>query len=151
MENLAQRVKYPNDPEKFMDSEVDLDYAVQDLFQMVNVPELYPTVIETEVLSSLLNLLSHENKDIAADVVDLMASLTDTTDNEEWIKQFQALAARLGELDAVKLLIEHLERLTENTDEEATVVFNILTALDNMIDAMPDIAKQASENKKVYS
>lgn len=143
-------MKYPDDPEKFMESEIDLDDAVQDLFQVVNVPELYPVLVETGVLSNLLLLLNHENKDIAADVIELLASVTDTTDNEEWIQPFQTLIASLVELDSVTLLVQHLRQRTEASDEEASVVFNILTTLDNMIDVVPDVAQQVSHNKQVW-
>ena len=149
--NLSQRMKYPDCPEKFMDSEVDLDDAVQDLFQSVNAPELYPVLVETGALGTLLLLLNHENKDIAADVIQLLASLTDTTDNEEYVKPFQTLVSSLLELNVVELLVLHLQQRTEASDEDAAVIFNILTALDNMIDVMPDVAQNISQNKQVQN
>ena len=132
-----------------MESEVDLDEAVQDLFQIVNAPELYPTVVETGVFGNLLHLLMHENKDIAADVVQLVASLTDTTDNEEWTRSLQCLVSHLAELKAVDLLVQHLEKRTESSDEEASVVFSVLTVLDNMMDVLPDVTRQVSQNRTV--
>ena len=132
-----------------MESEVDLDEAVQDLFQIVNAPELYPTIVETGVFGNLLHLLMHENKDIAADVVQLVASLTDTTDNEEWTTSFQTLVSHLAELKTVDLLVQHLEKRSESSDEEASAVFDVLTVLDNMMDVLPDVTRQVSQNKAV--
>lgn len=44
--------------------------------QVAGSPELYPVLVDGGCVPTLLALLSHENSDIAADVLDLLAQLT---------------------------------------------------------------------------
>lgn len=76
-ENLEMRMKYADNPEKFMESEVDLDEEVQRLLAVAGSPELYPDFVKLGAVQNLLALLSHENTDIAADVIELFQQLTD--------------------------------------------------------------------------
>jgi beta-catenin-like protein 1 len=39
-------------------------------------PELYPDLLRSAALPVLLNLLNHENSDVVADVLELLAELT---------------------------------------------------------------------------
>ena len=76
-ENLEMRMKYADQPEKFMDSEVDLDEEVQRLLAVAGSPELYPDFVKLGAVENLMALLSHDNTDIAADVIELFQQLTD--------------------------------------------------------------------------
>lgn len=76
--NQEQRSKYPGDPTKFINSEVDLDAAIKSLMPLSQVPALaYPELVKSETISMLIGLLSHENIDIVIDVVELIHELTD--------------------------------------------------------------------------
>lgn len=99
--NQDQRSKYPDDPTKcvsptilslsrvrshaihrFIDSEADLDSALRSLMPLAQVPILaYPELVRSGSVARLVGLLSHENADIAIDVIDLLHELTDE-DNE---------------------------------------------------------------------
>ena len=99
--NQAQRSKYPDDPTKwvllvshvwilttavsrFIDSEADLDAAIKALLPLAQVPKVaYPLLIGSGQLEALIGLLSHENADIALDVVELIHELTDEDVGEE--------------------------------------------------------------------
>ena len=121
--NQDQRSKYPDDPTKcvsslvsplrgylrnvrrFIDSEADLDGALRALMPLAQVPILaYPELVRSGSVARLVGLLSHENADIAIDVIDLLHELTDEdneADEEEDEEQRSA---------AVKSLIETLVR-----------------------------------------
>ncbi|GMH44993.1 hypothetical protein BSKO_12950 [Bryopsis sp. KO-2023] len=146
-DNLEQRMKYSDQPERFMDSEVDLDQCVQDFLQLVNNPDLYPALVEANAIPHLLNLLTHENVDIAMDVVDLFQALTDTEDNEEWAAEFKVLVSTMLENNALELLIQRLGQLNETGEEEAGAIFNILTIIENMIDVSPEVSRLVVERK----
>eukprot|EP00803_Ostreobium_quekettii_P001407 evm.model.scf_992.4 EVM.evm.TU.scf_992.4 scf_992:19988-22393(-) len=148
-ENLEQRMKYADQPEKFMESEVELDESIQNLMELVNKPELYPVLVDANVVSLLLNLLTHENTDITIDVIDLLQALTDTEDNQEWATELRILVSSLVEHNALELLVQQLGHMDESSDEEATAVFNTLAVLDNMIDVMPEVAEMAVEKTKL--
>jgi beta-catenin-like protein 1 len=69
-----------------MESEVDLDEEIKKLAVLATAPTLYPDIVKLNTIPSILSLLSHENTDIAADVVDLLNELTDPDnfpENEE--------------------------------------------------------------------
>lgn len=76
-ENLEMRMKYADQPQKFMESEVDLDEEVQRLLVVAGSPELYPDFVKSGAVENLMALLSHDNTDIAADVLELFQQLTD--------------------------------------------------------------------------
>lgn len=59
--NQEMRIKYSNNPEKFMESEVELNEGIQELQAIATMPDLYPFVIESGSVKSLLQLIGHEN------------------------------------------------------------------------------------------
>ena len=68
-------MKYADNPEKFMDSELELYQELKRLHALATAPELYPTFVRTRCVPSLLGLLAHENADISIDVVEVRAAL----------------------------------------------------------------------------
>lgn len=72
LKNQELRVKFPDQPEKFMESEIELNVAIQELHAIATVPNLYHLLIELSAVQSLLQLLIHENTDITIAVVDLL-------------------------------------------------------------------------------
>merc|ERR1719468_858603 len=63
--NQELRIKFPDDPAKFMNSDVELHDAVQEMRVVATAPDLYPILVDMECVATLLGLLSHENADIA--------------------------------------------------------------------------------------
>lgn len=59
-----------------MDSEVELHEAIQELHAVATVPDLYPVLVQQQAVTSLLDLLLHENTDISVAVVDLLQVLS---------------------------------------------------------------------------
>ena len=60
-----------------MQSELELDETVRELSIIATNPTLYRSFIELESFTSLVSLLTHENTDIALDVVDVLFELFD--------------------------------------------------------------------------
>ena len=71
------RTRYADQPEKFMESELDLDEEVKKLMAIAGSPELYPDFVRTNTVETLLTLLTHQNTDIVADVIGVFEDLTD--------------------------------------------------------------------------
>lgn len=59
-------------PEKFMESEVDLNVAIQELHAIATVPHLYNIFIELNVVENFIQMMNHENTDISCAVVHLL-------------------------------------------------------------------------------
>ena len=69
---------------RFIDSEADLDAAIKALLPLAQVPNVaYPLLVSSGQLGALVGLLSHENADIALDVIELVHELTDDDVGEE--------------------------------------------------------------------
>lgn len=47
--NVVMRSKHPDEPDKFMDSELDLDECIKALHPLATVPALYPTFVALQV------------------------------------------------------------------------------------------------------
>ena len=77
LKNQEMRVKFPDQPDKFMESEIELNEELHKLHVISTVPEMYNILIETNILQTLVGLLSHDNTDVAIAVVDLLLQLTD--------------------------------------------------------------------------
>lgn len=69
---------------RFIDSEADLDTAIKALLPLAQVPKVaYPLLVGSGQLEALVGLLSHENADIALDVIELIHELTDEDVGDE--------------------------------------------------------------------
>jgi len=55
-----------------MESEIELHDVITEMHAIATVPELYPILVNLKAVLSLLELLSHENTDIAVAVVNLL-------------------------------------------------------------------------------
>lgn len=62
------RIKFPDAPEKFMESEVELHEILQEMRVLATAPDYYPLLVKLNIIPSLLELLSHDNTDIAVSV-----------------------------------------------------------------------------------
>lgn len=85
--NVCTRAIPHNAACRFIDSEADLDAAIEALLPLAQVPSIaYPELVKTGALARLVGLLSHENADIAIDIVGVVHELTDEevgNENEE--------------------------------------------------------------------
>lgn len=72
LKNQELRIKFPDDPKKFMSSEVQLHVAIEEMHVVATVPDLYPLLIELGIVKTLISLLAHENTDISINVIDLI-------------------------------------------------------------------------------
>ena len=108
------RVKFPELPEKFMESELELNEELQTLHVIATTPEFYPilsevshvishvinsttvpSALQLNAVQTLLGLLSHDNSDIALAVVDLLQELTDVETVSETQEEVEGLVDAL--------------------------------------------------------
>ncbi|RWW16633.1 hypothetical protein GW17_00019470 [Ensete ventricosum] len=151
-DNLEARMKYPDQPDKFADSEVELHEEIERLKVLAGAPELYPELVALNTVPSLVDLLGHDNADIAVDVVSLLMDLTDEDvvgdddDNEEAVR---SLVDTLLENNALELLVQNLARLSEADPDEATAIYNTLSTIENLIEVKPAVAELVCERTKL--
>lgn len=100
--NTTQRLKYAQQPESFMDSETDLSIAIRDLFGLPGTPESLKVLVTANGVPELLQLLGHENNEIALSFLDVLREWTDEDVEREMEGETQL--AR----DTLKLFVDTL-------------------------------------------
>lgn len=144
LRNQEMRIKFPDNPEKFMESELDLHTVINDLKSVATVPDLYPLMVELNAIPSLLELLSHQNTDISVAVIDLLQEMTDVDILHESLDGADVLIACLRKEQICALLVQNLDRLDESVNEESEGVHNTLAIFENLTEIEPEICKDAS-------
>lgn len=148
-DNLEARMKFVDQPEKFMESEVDLDEEVKKLHALAANPDLYPELVRLGSVPSVLGLLSHDNTDIAMSVVTLISDLTDEDVIGESDEPALILVDALIENNALELLVQNLSRMDETDSDEAAAVFNTLSIVENMTEVKPAVSELVCERTKL--
>lgn len=144
LRNQEMRIKFPDNPEKFMESELDLHGMVQELKVIATVPDLYPLLVQLHAVPSLLELLAHHNTDISVAIVDLLQELTDVDILHESMDGADVLIDALRKQQVTALLVQNLDRLNETVKEEAEGVFATLSIFENLTEICPEVCKEAA-------
>ncbi|KAF3444259.1 hypothetical protein FNV43_RR13949 [Rhamnella rubrinervis] len=148
-ENIAARLKYPNQPDRFADSEIELHEELQKLKVLAGGPELYPELVALNTIPSILNLLGHDNTDIAIVVVQLLQDLTDEDVLEDNDEPARVLVDALIENNVLELLVQNLHRLSETDPDEMAAVYSTLSTIENLIEVKPTVAELVCERTKL--
>ncbi|KAK7856770.1 beta-catenin-like protein 1 [Quercus suber] len=138
-DNIEARLKYPNRPDRFANSEIDLHDDLQKLSIIVGAPELYLDLINLNAIPSILNLLAHDNTDITVDV-----DLTDPDvfeDDEESDELARVLVDMLVGNNVLELLVQNLLRLNDSDPNKMAAVYNTLTTVENLVEVKPAVAE----------
>ncbi|KAI0320799.1 DUF1716-domain-containing protein [Amylostereum chailletii] len=153
--NSDQRSKYPNDPTKFIDSEADLDGAIKSLLPLAQVPKVaYPELVRSGQVETLVGLLSHENTDIALDIVELIHELTDEDvggegenddedeDPEDREAALKTLVVALLNHSILELLVDNMTRFNEAEEADRQGIFHVLGIFENIVGSNPTLAER---------
>uniref|UniRef100_A0A672J4Z9 Catenin, beta like 1 n=1 Tax=Salarias fasciatus TaxID=181472 RepID=A0A672J4Z9_SALFA len=145
--NQELRIKFPDNPEKFMESELDLNDIIQEMHVIATMPDLYHLLVELNAVHSLLGLLSHENTDILSlpHPFGLSGELTDIDTLHESEEGAEVLIDALLEGQVVALLVQNMERLDEQVKEEADGIYNTLAIIENMAEFRPGLCTEAAQ------
>lgn len=145
LKNQELRVKFPDAPEKFMESELDLHESIQQLHSLATIPELFHVAVDQKLIPTLLGLLSHDNTDVSIAVVNLLQELTDLDSMNESQEEAAVLIDALLDQQICALLVHNLERLNEAQSEEADGVHNSLAIIENLTEIRPEVCLQAAQ------
>ncbi|GFY87672.1 ARM repeat superfamily protein [Actinidia rufa] len=136
-------LKYPDHPEKFADSGIDLHDEIHKLKILAGGPEL----VNLNTIPSILGLLSHDNTDIA--IVGLLQDLTDVDVLEDNDEPAQALVDALIENNVLELLVQNLLRLSENDPDEMAAIYSTLATIEDLIEMKPAVTEMVCEKTKL--
>ncbi|KAK2386455.1 beta-catenin protein [Trifolium repens] len=148
-ENIEARLKYPNQPDRFADSELELHEELHKLKVLAGAPELYPDLVNLNVVPSIVDLLNHDNTDIAIDVVQLIQDLTDEDVLDENDEPARVLVDALVDNSVLELLVQNLHRLSESDPDENAAIYNTLATIENLIEVKPGVAELVCEKTKL--
>eukprot|EP01126_Amoeba_proteus_P034766 TRINITY_DN3477_c0_g2_i3.p1 TRINITY_DN3477_c0_g2~~TRINITY_DN3477_c0_g2_i3.p1 ORF type:complete len:316 (-),score=74.03 TRINITY_DN3477_c0_g2_i3:598-1545(-) len=149
--NSQMRIKYPGQPNKFVETEVDLDEEIKKLHAITSAPHLYEELISLKAHVTILGLLIHDNTDIVVDAVELIKELTDTDVTVENSNAVKLLVDSLLENQVLELLVSNLNRLNEKDVDERQGVYNILGIFENFLDVIPEICEQLGSKTDLLS
>uniref|UniRef100_A0A4W3IRV5 Beta-catenin-like protein 1 n=1 Tax=Callorhinchus milii TaxID=7868 RepID=A0A4W3IRV5_CALMI len=127
--NQELRIKFPENPEKFMESELDLNDIIQEMHVVATMPDLYHLLVELNAVQSLIGLLK----------------LTDIDTLHESEEGAEVLIDALLDGQVVALLVQNLERLDESVKEEADGVHNTLAIIENLAEFRPEMCTEAAQ------
>lgn len=128
--NANQRLKYKDEPLKFMDSEHQLHESIK-MLSVLSETDLYPELIDSGSISTLVELVAHEDDLIAQETVIVLSDLFDDSQVVSSYENREKLARSLIEQGLLSALSSFLERFTKNPDsEDAVPVYDFL---DNLV------------------
>ncbi|GIY02398.1 beta-catenin-like protein 1 [Caerostris darwini] len=145
LKNQELRIKFPDQPEKFMDSEIELNDIILEMHIIATQPDLYHILVELNSVSSILGLLTHDNTDISIAIVDLLQEMTDIDTLNESEEGATSLIDAMLEAQVIALLVQNLERLDESVKEESEGVHNTLAIVENLAEFKVDMCIDATE------
>ncbi|CAH8581280.1 unnamed protein product [Heterobilharzia americana] len=125
--NQEARTKFPDQPKRFMQSELELQETLEEMQIIAANPELYPVLAEqTRPISLLLGLLAHENTDISLSVIDLLHELLESS------------CLKDAGLSKVNSFLEVLFS-DETKKDEANGVHKTLGIVESLLEIRPDM------------
>ncbi|XP_063971774.1 beta-catenin-like protein 1 [Lytechinus pictus] len=143
--NQELRIKFPDVPEKFMDSEIELNDTIQELHVIATVPDMYHHLKELNAVKSVLQLIGHENTDISIAIINLLQEMTDVDTLTESEDGATVLIDALLEEQVCATLVQNLDRLDDSVKEEAEGIHNTLGIIENMAEFRPEMCADAAQ------
>lgn len=138
-------MKYLDQPERFVDSEIELDEAVRSLMKICDSPELYSVLAVSPTLPNIIQLLQHNNIDIAMEVVRFFENLVEVEEVND-AKLILILYDALIKGFLIENLVELIKKCPEANHAESTLVYSCMGIIEVMMDVRPKLAKYVSEH-----
>lgn len=152
LRNREMRTKFPDAPEKFMESEIEVHEMLVEMRVLATAPDLYPLLVRLRVVPSLLELMAHDNSDICVATIELIHELTDLDTVQESGGGSGSDGEGVGADSLIEALLDHqiisllvaaLERLDETVPEEADGVHQAFGILESLTELRPSVCDEA--------
>jgi len=142
--NQQNRVKFEQDPNKFLESEIELATMLDHTRAFATTPEFMHLISEDIFKNVLIPGLSHQNIDICGAFVLIFSELSgieETTKDEqekaiEYVNNFIKTLLETPDFTFLELLVTLMKRLDEKSEEEATVLYNCLAIIENFLEVI---------------
>lgn len=148
--NATQRAKFEGQPEKFMESEAELDAEIKGISILTDFAGLYTEFARAGGAERMVGLLAHDNADIAIATVESIAELLDE-DVEVEQDQWDALVTAMLGADLINLLAQNFDRYNEASNESDTQgVYHSLAVLEALASQATVVEKAGSDDVVKY-
>lgn len=147
--NSEMRSKFPDDPRKFMESEVDVDEAINNTMALASTPELYEDFVALGGVEMLTGLLSHENSDIALAVIALVYDMTDIDESYDDSGVLDGFIEQLMKGELLSVLVANLNRFDEKVKEDADGIHKLMGILENLVEVQPIVTVRIIKTTKI--
>ncbi|RYQ97200.1 hypothetical protein Ahy_B08g093219 [Arachis hypogaea] len=125
----------------YADSKLDLYKKLQEPKILAGAPKLYPDLVTLNVVPSIVDLLNHDNTDIAIDFVQLLQDLTD----EDVLDDNDVPAKNI----VLEFLVQILHRLNDSDPDDSASVYATLATIENLIEMKPAVVELVCERTKL--
>ncbi|CAD8155154.1 unnamed protein product [Paramecium octaurelia] len=146
--NSDLRMRYPNQPDKFIDSEVDLDEDLRKLLILPAYPQLYPIFYSSSAVPIVIQLLLHNNQSISNDVIQFLKELV-APENDVEPKIIIQLYDCLIRNYLIESLGELIGKNEEKSQEEVNLLHDCFEVIENMVDIKSSISKEIGLRSKI--
>eukprot|EP00918_Siedleckia_nematoides_P025093 GHVU01054178.1.p1 GENE.GHVU01054178.1~~GHVU01054178.1.p1 ORF type:complete len:414 (+),score=96.15 GHVU01054178.1:145-1386(+) len=147
--NQEMRIRFPDEPSRFVRSELDLDEEVKRLSQLAAAPDLLEEFAAQGGLQQLIALLNHANTDIALEVIRVVAEIVDSEVIGETRNPEQLLDTLVVELGLPSLTVDTLLRIKEaESEDDCEGVANVLRVVESLADLRPAVCDTYAANKE---
>ncbi|KAJ5073945.1 beta-catenin-like protein [Anaeramoeba ignava] len=152
--NQQQRIKFVEDPEKFMESESDLNTTIHELKLFAANPSMYEDILSfPNFIETVQNLISHENNDISQSILEALNEFIEEDadieeDKENYTTKFAVTLLQNGILEIV---VDNMFRLkNQNNDSSFDSENKSIFVSFNMIENFLEMDEKVTEffNKK---
>ena len=153
--NVMKRAEFPDHPYNYMDSEIALYEQLNALQALATDTTIYRYVLDSDIMSTLIQLLAHENVDICSSVISLLLEWIDPSLVENDPKVLQLLKSfAITTMEAWTLIATNLVKFQSQDDENSkdrnlNGVENTLSLMENMLEVDALLAPEGIMSKNV--
>ncbi|GAW81152.1 beta-catenin-like protein 1 [Plasmodium gonderi] len=149
--NERDRMEYPDNPEKWVMSEVDLDEILVNIKNLSVCSNLYISMVESEILGDIIDLLNHPNNDIVIEVIDIIKEITNPSNMYELNKkENDVIVEYLNKKKLCHFIINILEKVNEEENEEYyNAMSSILNIFENIFELENSLQNDLLTNSKL--
>lgn len=146
--NQKMRMKFSDLPEKFMESEMELNDELNKLQAVAATPALYPILVSSGSVVSILGLVTHDNTDVSVAAIGLLQELTEP-DTVLETEEAHCIVDAFLDNQGLELVVQNLSRLDEANEDDAQGVYNSMSILENLIELKPEVAVAVCEKTHI--
>lgn len=149
--NEQERIEFPENPEKWVMSEVDLDEVLNTIKNLTVCTNLYKSMIECDMFDDVINLLNHPNSDIIIESIEILKEITEPSNVYELNEEvYISLIEYLNNKKMCHFVINALEKIDEKENEESyNAFYNILNIFENVFELENQLQNVLLTNSKL--